>query len=388
MDAVASTGRPPFPMLTFVLLPNVVLAGVMALRPPPGIRFVASLALICTIVHASMTYTLAGAPPVANYSLGSFLGSMLLNTTLFAWPLEAAKSIHYLRYPGPLAEKPFWIRFWHSLCVIFNPRLIGTNAQVPNVPAPIKGTRTRHILQCLRQFLVALVVIDVFETFMFTHEHLYDPTRSDAYFPFGLAGYLARPACMALWLVWSYETIKVSYALLSAVAVGSHLWGPESWPDLFGTWSEAYTVRRFWGRAWHQMFRRVRTWWGNFIVDTLRIPRGTFLSSQAQVHVAFALSALMHCIGDLVLGKEHFGKSWMFFAVNGLAITFEDLVIALARCVGISRTTRLTRVVGYVWVCLWFTHAGRLHQEWTYRAGCFDPVLGYSPTKEILVPFM
>ncbi|KAH9848682.1 membrane bound O-acyl transferase family-domain-containing protein [Lenzites betulinus] len=360
----------------------------MALRPSPGIRFGASLVLILMSVYAAVTYTVGGAP-VVDYSLSAFLGSMLLNTMLFAWPLDEAKDIHYLCYPGPLTERPLWMRFWHSLCIIFNPRLIGTNAQVSHVPSPYKGTRTRYLLRCLRQLLVNLTIIDVLESFIFTHIHLYDPSRSDEYFPTGVAGYLARSACTAFWLIWSYTTMQTTYILTAALAVSTHLWSPEDWPDIFGNLSDAYTVRRFWGRTWHQLFRRLGSRWGNFIVDILHIPRGSFLSAQVQVHIAFNLSGLMHCIGDLALGTEHFGKSWTFFALNALAITLEDLVIALARRAGIRKTTGLTRAVGYVWVCLWFTHVGRLFwQEWMYRAGCFEPVFAYSPTKEILVPFI
>lgn len=266
MDATYTrTGRPPFPFLTFLLLPNVALAGVMALRPSPGIRFGASLVLILTSVYAAVTYTVGGAP-VVDYSLSAFLGSMLLNTMLFAWPLDEAKDIHYLRYPGPLAERPLWMRFWHSLCIIFNPRLIGTNAQVrpdilllkdyrtnarrpqvSHVPSPYKGTRTRYLLRCLRQLLVNLTMIDVLESFIFTHIHLYDPSRSDGYFPPGVTGYLARPACTAFWLIWSYTTMKTTYILTAALAVSTNLWSPEDWPDIFGNLSDAYTVRRFWG---------------------------------------------------------------------------------------------------------------------------------------------
>ncbi|KAI0824502.1 membrane bound O-acyl transferase family-domain-containing protein [Trametes gibbosa] len=308
---------------------------------------------------------------------------------LFTWLLDAVKDVHYLRCPGSMAERPLWTRFWHSLCVLHNSRLVGTNAQVANVPPPFKGTRTQYLLRRIREVLGGLVMFDFIETFIHSHHHLYDPSRNDAHFPSGLLGYFERSACMAVWLVMTYIVLKISYGALTIVAVGTHLWSAEDWPDIYGDLSDAYTIRRLWGRTWHQVLRRHFAHWGNWTVNTLNVPRGTFLSSQVQVHVAFALSGLLHCIGDLVVGKEVFGHSWKFFAANGIAITFEDVVILLARRIGFRHMTRVTRVVGYVWVCLWFTRSVRLYQEWMYEAGIGNqPALPYSPTKEILVPYM
>lgn len=122
---------------------------------------------------------------------------------------------------------------------------------------------------------------------------------------------------------------------------------------------------------------------------TLHIPRGTFLSSQIQVHAAFLASALLHCLGDVTLGHSvrYFGRvSLAFFLVNAAGITFEDSVVALARRAGVRRAPR---VLGYVWVCAWFTWAARFYQEPIYAAGLGQArTLSYSPTMEVLVPFV
>lgn len=128
--------------------------------------------------------------------------------------------------------------------------------------------------------------------------------------------------------------------------------------------------------------------WGTLAVRTLGVPRGTFLSSQIQVHAAFLASALLHCLGDVALAHDvrYFGRiSCAFFLINGVAITFEDSVIALAR----RARVRAPRVLGYVWVCAWFTWAGRLYQEPMYAAGMGRvPTLPYSPMREIVLPFL
>lgn len=133
--------------------------------------------------------------------------------------------------------------------------------------------------------------------------------------------------------------------------------------------------------------------WGTLAVRTLGVPRGTFLSSQIQVHAAFLASALLHCLGDVTLGHSvrYFGRvSLAFFLVNAVGITFEDSVVALARRAGVrGPPTRATRALGYVWVCAWFTWAARFYQEPIYAAGLGQArTLPWSPTMEVLVPFV
>ena len=68
--------------------------------------------------------------------------------------------------------------------------------------------------------------------------------------PSGPVGYyLARSACMAVWLVMVYSFLRLLYFSFSLVMVAAHLGDPEDWPNMFGSWSDAYTVRRLWGYA-------------------------------------------------------------------------------------------------------------------------------------------
>lgn len=140
-------------------------------------------------------------------------------------------------------------------------------------------------------------------------------------------------------------------------------------------------------------FEQYVSYWGKFFVRTLGIPRRTWLSVQVQVHVAFALSALLHCMGDLMVGKEHFGRSWTFFAVNGLAITFEDTVVVLARRVGLAPAGQppfVMRVLGHIWVLWWCTWSAPLYQRvlWQEMRVAVDPSLPYSPIRSLILPVL
>ncbi|CDO68589.1 hypothetical protein BN946_scf184996.g20 [Trametes cinnabarina] len=325
-------------------------------------------------------------------------GCMILNITLFTWLTDPIKDIRYLRQPTPLTEKPLLTKIWYSLCIIHNTRLIGTNAQVANIPPPFKGTRSQFLWRRLQQLLISLALLDMIAYFIHSYQYFYKPgSAAPAHLYSGALGYLIRTGCSGIWLVRLYLLLKLSYTVMSMVAVATRFGhgNPEDWPEYFGSWSEAYTVRRLWGRAWHQALRRHFSHWGKFVVQLLGVPRGTWLSSQVQVHVAFALSSLLHCMGDLMLGKEHFGRSSLFFAANGLAVTAEDTVIALAKRFGLGRVggsgrpSRVMRILGYIWVYFWFTSSGPLYYSWLFESGMASTdVMRYSPTRTLIMPLI
>ncbi|KAI9056449.1 hypothetical protein FKP32DRAFT_1585712 [Trametes sanguinea] len=394
--AYDAAGRPPLPFFTFVVVPDVALACIMALQPPRAFKLGLSLLLLIMSAYACVAYTMGN--PTDDYTMGStFYGNTVLNIALFLWLTDPLQDIRYLRDPTALAEKSLAARIWSMLCMIHNNRLIGTNAQVANVPPAFKGTKGQFLWRRLQQLLIGLTALDLVGSFIHTHHHLYMPDIAPLHFPSGPLGYLMRSGCTAIWLVMSYLYLKLSYVILSMFAVATGLGNghPEDWPDLFGSWSEAYTVRHLWGRAWHQGLRRHFSRWGKLTVQALGIPRGTWLSSQVQIHVAFALSALLHCMGDLALGTQHFGRSWAFFAANGAAITLEDTAIAAAKRIGFGGTTkgarpgRGIRTLGYIWVCIWFAYSGPLYCSWLWESGVAqNDMLPYSPTRSLILPFM
>ena len=99
----------------------------------------------------------------------------------------------------------------------------------------------------------------------------------------------------------------------------------------------------------------------------LKFPRGSNLSSYTQLYIAFFLSGLIHCFGDFMFERRVAYHSLKFFLLQAVAITFEDFVIYLAKCLlhqgGVelkpgkddeSWAEATVRVIGYCWVILWF----------------------------------
>ena len=100
----------------------------------------------------------------------------------------------------------------------------------------------------------------------------------------------------------------------------------------------------------------------------LKFPRGTNLSSYTQLYVAFFLSAVIHFAGEFTYEKRMVSRSFIFFPIQAIAITFEDFVIFLAKRLLLRRGKKLNpgnadeswaevvvRIIGYCWVVLWFS---------------------------------
>ena len=98
-----------------------------------------------------------------------------------------------------------------------------------------------------------------------------------------------------------------------------------------------------------------------------KFPRGTKRSSCTQLYAAFFLSGVIHSAGDLMLEKRVVYRSFNFFFLQAVAITFESFFIYIAKHLlrrgGIELKPEkaggilagvVVRVLGYCWVTLWF----------------------------------
>lgn len=121
---------PPLPLPVFILLAHLALACVMAIRPPAILRTVVSLLLISANIYGAVAYTVGKAED--DYALGSTVwGPTTLSVMLFTWLIpDPLRDIRYLSDAVPLVKKPRLTRIWYAVCLHYNWRFIGTNAQV------------------------------------------------------------------------------------------------------------------------------------------------------------------------------------------------------------------------------------------------------------------
>lgn len=123
----------------------------------------------------------------------------------------------------------------------------------------------------------------------------------------------------------------------------------------------------------------------NFFSSKLGLPRTGLLQRYFKVFVSFFLSALFHWAGEIVASGGIWSTGALeFFLLQGLMITIEDGVLYTCRCVGF-RATRWTKILGYVWVFLWFNWSLPYWIDIQYRNGTLGEVtIPISPLQKYL----
>ncbi|PGH05208.1 hypothetical protein GX51_03107 [Blastomyces parvus] len=151
--------------------------------------------------------------------------------------------------------------------------------------------------------------------------------------------------------------------LLSIVFVGLGISNPSDWPPLFNSIWDAYTLRNYWGKFWHQIFRWPFTSISNYLTRRiLRLPRPSFLERYLNTLFIFSLSGILHVPILAATGISPL-DSWrgamLYFAPFTLGFMIEDAAQALWRRLGVEKSeskaasagmTVLKRVVGMLWV--------------------------------------
>jgi hypothetical protein len=164
--------------------------------------------------------------------------------------------------------------------------------------------------------------------------------------------------------LWQYEGYHSMFAIFY---VGSGLDGPEEWSTaLFGPFSNAWSVRQYWGKHWHNYVYHsfsghvkcmTRGWLGMKLADSTRLIENTLV---------FLGSGLMH---SLVRWQQApWGDCWgiaCWYVAQMLPMIFEWGVAThwskVRRWLGFRADTRwLNRAeyaIGYLWVAFWFLYS-------------------------------
>ncbi len=108
---------------------------------------------------------------------------------------------------------------------------------------------------------------------------------------------------------------------------------------------------------------------GILVARKLSFNRGTKASSYTQLYVAFLLSGFIHSVADAMVGWHWAGTSVPFFLVQAVAITAEDIIIALCNRIGFRKRTFTTQALGYAWVFAWGVYSFSMYRDLAIRAG-------------------
>lgn len=191
-----------------------------------------------------------------------------------------------------------------------------------------------------------------------------------------------------------YSAVSVLFTLPALLFPPAHTgiaarWTtPAAWPPVFGSWGNGdfRSIRNFWGRGWHGLFRRVFTSPAIWLVRHSPILQGnTTVGNVAATLTAFACSATLHWAGCWTQSYGGWGAI-RFFALQPLGVAFETAVLAglwrpltrVLRIQDFTVTKLLESLVGYAWTVAWFVVTSQSFLE-EYRWGglwTVEPVPG------------
>ena len=146
----------------------------------------------------------------------------------------------------PLAKKLWWM-----IDISYNVRMVGW-VQEPRdcLPPPPPPSRRKFILRTFLNLIICVALKDLI-TLAFAQNPVFDtrmhhPTN-------GPEAYLAAvpllhrvPHILAVALSIA-NPFNTAHNVVALLCVGLGFSTPTLWPDLFGRWGDAYTLRKFWG---------------------------------------------------------------------------------------------------------------------------------------------
>ncbi|CAH0044399.1 unnamed protein product [Clonostachys solani] len=138
---------------------------------------------------------------------------------------------------------------------------------------------------------------------------------------------------------------------------------PEDCIPLFGSFLDAFTVRRFWGVTWHQMFRSFLTGHADLVVDNFLpfLPRHSLISRYTRLAIAFFISGAIHYRADQLMGvPNNENGAIIFFMLHALVIMAEDTIAPVVSAV---LPLSIRRILGLFWVLIFFVWSTPI---WSY----------------------
>lgn len=168
-------------------------------------------------------------------------------------------------------------------------------------------------------------------------------------------------------IVSDYLVLSSIHDILAIIGVSLGLDCSEEWPQLFGSITEAYTVRKFWSRFWHRLiYRSFRAHASLFSSKVLRIRRRSILSRYVNNALVFFLSGLMHTLVEWThSGRVSECDCWgvtVWYCMQFGAILAEEVMqrtwaMVENRLPLVKEQRKLLQMmrrgVGYLWVMIW-----------------------------------
>jgi hypothetical protein len=241
-------------MLAFVCTEATFLAFfvITILRTPPQVMF---KRIVGVLMLTALTYTMESAIVPLCTTLSRPHWAVTAASLLWVQLLSASEILLVSRVSTAQLSPPSRSSIVNARSVIgllWNMRRIGTQWQVKNVPS-IKGlekqSRAGFISRRLAATILAYLFVDVIASLPPPEPALIHPDKAALFPPHGL---VIDDIIFRTVMTFSYFLTTGVLNLFmtnvgAIVAVLSGLSRPTDCPPLYGSFSDAYTIRRFWG---------------------------------------------------------------------------------------------------------------------------------------------
>ena len=218
-------------------------------------------------IAAGLTARMTLVPLTPNYFLNGYVVILVWATLLRAFDLLLLKRAHItpkvdegiqkLAHDRAFKPSSTFSRLFRAIITLLSPRYLNTSWAIPKIPpfsahdASYVPTRGRFIQQRTLAMIVSYLIIDII--------NVMPPPDIAVQFPLDKQVVFSRLSEVTLeelakrllgtlitWLVMYLYIIALAN-FFALVAVGLGLSQPHSFPPLFGSFKESYTIRHFWG---------------------------------------------------------------------------------------------------------------------------------------------
>ncbi|KAF7773145.1 hypothetical protein Agabi119p4_5312 [Agaricus bisporus var. burnettii] len=330
------------------------------------------------------------------------LGGAIMTHLAHAFDAIVLKDVQKVWYrvgekPGGISSAGFKSRLAWAWHLHNSPRGVGwyhAKPHIPRNPPSYNSPQDRKAFVISRLYTLSICVV-VQAGFYFINAA--NPALAPGATPLTHQSLYIRALSTLGQVAPALATMTAQHCALGIVLVTVGISQPADWPPLFGSPKNMYTVSAFWRDVWHQMMRNPITSIASFIVHSiLRIPhispksspRTQVLVRLLKLHLAFLVSALIHASGEFMMLGYGCRGAFTFFILQPWAITLElGIQYLLTGSIPGKNNNKLPtliwRMVGYVWVLVWFITICPLIQQPMVEAGLFLGTPGSVLTQKV-----
>jgi len=148
-------------------------------------------------------------------------------------------------------------RFWAAVMLIHSARYVGTRYEVKNVPSFSRKdrdyvpSRGKFLLRSMIGLILAYLFLDLVDILPHPDIEVQWPKAKEGIFSrlseVDVEEFVMRSSGVLVTWIATYCIISAEYHFAALIAVGSGFSEPRSWPPMFGSFADAWSIRQFWG---------------------------------------------------------------------------------------------------------------------------------------------